>query len=141
MGVDFINNRLIRKLCRSVIYIITSILVIVGAIYFAKCYVANDIIDFTASQEIMLLVTFLLVLFISVVLIFLSIKYVFLSKRLDELSRSFSEFQESFFEFTENVFDNVSDMEDNLAKCSRTTQELILDFMNKFGVDSDEKKS
>ena len=72
---------------------------------------------------------FILILFICIVLIFLSIKYVILSKGLERLS-------ESFFEFTETV----NDIEDNLAKCSRATQELILDLINKFGVDSNEKK-
>lgn len=138
MGVDFINNRLTGRIFKSALYIIVSMLVIVGVIYFARCYMTDNIVSgFSINQERMLFVIFILILFISIVLIFLSIRYVFLSKRLEELSRSFSEFKKSFFEFTENV----SDMEDNLAQCSRTTQELILDFMNKFGVDSDEKKS
>lgn len=131
MGVDFINNRLLGKIFRSILYIITSILVIIGIVYFTGCYIEKDISSLLSlNEEFILLTILILVLFISIVLIFLSIKYVFLSKGLEELSRS-------FFEFTETV----NDIEDNLARCSRTTQELILDLISKFGVDSDEKES
>lgn len=103
--------------------------------YFAGCYLEKDIGSlFTFNQNLLLIIIFILILLISIVLICLSIKFVFFSQKIEKLS-------ESFYEFANIVFtDTVSDIEDNLAQCSRTTQELILDLFNKFGVDSNNDK-
>lgn len=116
---------------RFLFYIGISVFVIIGIFYFAGCYLEKDIKSlFTFNQNLMLIVIFILVLITSIVLICLSVKFVFLSRDFEKLSQSFYEF-----------IDTVIDVEDNLAQCSRTTQELILDLIDKFGVDSNGEKS
>lgn len=107
---------------KIILWGLVVLLVVVSTIYFAKCYLYNGELIFTAEDKAILFLFLLSILFMSAIMIFLIIKVSCLENIIAEL------------------IEDIVLTEDNILGFQRTTQNMIMRLSDKFGVGDFEKK-